>query len=183
VYNLDAQLTTNNISIGPATLKMGPSGATPTVGVGAIGEDGVTLELTSEKRDIMQGNPQVIIHSLNTKQSVKITFNGIEWNNKLLQYALGAGVTVESASLHTFTFGGTPSVTTVAIEMQHQMASGQTLTTRVWKARGDGAVAIQFGNEEHKFPHAYQAIWSPTNWAGSVLANTDNLIQTVRNIT
>jgi hypothetical protein len=182
-YNVPSNIVTNNISVGPGTIAMGPSGATPTIDVGAIGDDGVAFEITSEKLDVMQGNPATIEHSFNVKQGVKLTFNGIEWNHRLLQYALGAGVTSESASLHTFTFGGTPTVTTVAIQMTHQMAAGQTILTRVWKARGDGAVSIQLGQETHKFPNAYQAMRSSTNWAGANLANTDQLLQMVRQIT
>lgn len=178
--NIASNIETSNISIGPGVVAIGPSGATPTVQIGAIGDDGITIELESEKVDIMQGNPQMINHSLNTKQGVKLTLNSIEWANKTLQFALGAGVTVESASLQTFTFGGTPTVTTVAIEMRHQMASGQTQTWRIWKARGDGAVSISFGQDVHQIPHAYQAMRSATNWAGTTLPNTDQLLQVVR---
>lgn len=182
-YNVSTNIQANNISIGPGTLMLGPSGATPSIDVGAIGEDGITLELTAEKRDIMQGNPATIEHSLVVKQGVKLTLNSIEWNQKNLQFALGAGATAESASLHTFTFGGLPSVTTVALLMTHQMAAGQTYTTRIWKARGDGVVSVQFGQEEHKFAHAYQAMRSSTNWAGAALQNTEQLLQMVRQLT
>lgn len=159
---------------------MGPSGSTPTTYIGAIGDDGVTVELESEKVDIMQGNPQTLEHSLNTKQGVKLTLNSIEWNQRLLQYTLGAGTTAESASLHTFTFGGSPTVTTVAIQMTHLMPSGQTQIWRFWKARGDGSVSIAFSNEPHQIPHAYQAMRSPVNWANAQLPVTDQLIQVVR---
>lgn len=181
--NISDNIQSTNISIGPGVIAIGPSGTTPTVQTGAIGDDGITVELTSEKVDIMQGNPQTIEHSLNQKQGVKLTLNSIEWNNKLLQYSLGAGQTSESAGLHTFTFGGTPTVTTVAIQMTHVMPSGQTQTWRIWKARGDGSVSIAFGNDPHQIPHAYQAMRSSTNWAGGALANTDQLLQVVRNIT
>lgn len=182
-YNLSSNIQTNNISIGPATFKLGPSGATPTVDVGAIAEDGANLEFSAEKVDVMQGNPATLEHSFVGKQGVKLTLTGIEWNQKLLQYALGAGTTAESASLHTFTFGGGPSVTTVAIEMIHQMAAGQTITTRIWKARGDGPVGISFGQDIHNFPHTYQAMRAATNWGGATLPNTDQLVQMVRQLT
>lgn len=183
MYNVDPNITTGNISIGPGTIQIGPSGTTPSSFIGAIGDDGVSIELSSEKVDIMQGNPQAIEHSLNQKQGVKLSLNSIEWNHRLLQYSLGAGTTSESASLHTFTFGGTPTVTTVAIQMTHLMPSGQTQTWRIWKARGDGAVSVAFGNDPHQIPHAYQAMRSSTNWGGGVLATTDQLLQVVRNLT
>lgn len=181
-YNLPT-VTTSNISLGPGTIAIGPSGSTPVSDVGTIGDDGVTLEITSEKADVRAGNPPLIVHSMNKAQDVKISWQGVEWNNRLLQYSLGAGVTLESASLHTFTFGGTPIVTTVAIQVVHQMAAGQTYTTRIWKARGDGSVQIKLGNDPHQFPSSYMAMQSSTNWAGASLLATDQLIQTVRNIT
>lgn len=182
-YNIDPNINTNNISIGPGTVAIGPSGSTPTVFIGAIGDDGVTIELESEKVDIMQGNPQTIEHSLNQKQGVKLTLNSIEWNHKLVQYALGAGLTMESASLHTFAFGGDPRVTTVAIQMTHTMPSGQTQMWRLWKARGDGAVSVSFSGEPHQIPQAYQAMRSGTNWGGAILPKEEQLLQIVRQLT
>jgi len=182
-YNVPSNISTTNVSAGPGTLKLGPSGSTPTVDVGAIGDDGISLELTAEKLDLMQGNPATLEHSLVKTQGVKLTLNSVEWNHKLLQYALGAGTTAESASLHTFTFGGGPTVTTVAIEMTHLMAAGQTITARMWKARGAGPVGIAFGQDFHKFAHTYDAIRSATNWGGASLPVGDQLFQMVRQLT
>ena len=58
--------TTNDISFGPGVIYMDPwtaptvGGVTPTTDVGFISEDGVTVEITNETKDIMQGNPKLI---------------------------------------------------------------------------------------------------------------------------
>jgi len=182
-YNLPT-VTTDDISFGPARLFLGPSGATPTVDVGAISDDGITLEITSEKRDITQGNPQIIEHSFTQKQGLKVSVTGIEWDFTNLQYALGAGNTASSVSLATWNFGGDPVVETVAIHVRHEMAtSGDTLNVYVWKARGEGSVSIQLAQDEHSFPYAWMAMRASTNWGGTTLAKDEQLFQITRQLT
>lgn len=176
-------MDTDAISFGPATLLLGPSGATPTADVGAIGENGVEIEITSEKRDIRQGNPKTIEHSFATAQGVKVSVTGIEWDFNTFQYAIGAGNTSLSASAHTWAFGGDPIVETVAIHIQHYMAkAADTLNFYVWKARAEGTLTLPFGDEEHQFPYSWQAMRSATNWAGASLARDEQLILAVRSM-
>lgn len=170
-------------SIGPGFVSIGPSGATPTTTLGAIAEDGITLEIESTKVDVRQGNPDTIEHSFNQTQNVKLTVNALQvLDNRFMQYGLGAGVTAESASLHTFTFGGSPSVTTVALQVDHQTPTGQTMTYRIWKARADGPIQNVMNKEVHRHAHSYMAMRSATNWGGVALASTAQLMQAVRQL-
>lgn len=182
-FNLPST-TVNDISFGPAVVYVGASGLTPTVDVGAITEDGVTFEVTSEKRDIMQGNPRTIEHSFAQVQGVKVSVTCIEWDFTRMQLAIGAGNTLASASLETWSFGGDPIVETVAVRVQHYMAqAAQTLDFRIWKARGDGPLSMPMGQDEHQFPHAWVAMRSSTNWAGVALSRDEQLLQIVRQLT
>lgn len=183
-YNIDPNGNTDNISFGPAVVSIGPSGATPTSTVGYVGDEAVTIGITSTKRDIEQGNPKTIEFSFATAQRVKVSWQGIEWNQNLLQYALGAGNTYASPSLQTWSFGGDPIVETVAISISHYMAkAGDTLTCNVWKARADGDVSIGFSAEEFKYANAYEAMRSATNWGGADLAYDEQLCRIVRQLT
>lgn len=183
-FNIDPGGLSDNISFGPAVVYLGPSGATPVASVGYLGEDAVTIEAESTKRDIEQGNPKTIEFSFALAQKVKVSWQGIEWNQTQWQYAIGAGNTYSSASIQTWGFGGDPIVETVALKIQHYMAkAGDTLTVNVWKARGDGPISFGFSAEEHKFANSYQAMRSATNWAGGNLAYDEQLVQVVRQLT
>lgn len=174
--------TVNDISFGPGILKIGAAGATPTVEVGAIGEDGISIEFGVERRDIMQGNPKLPEYTFTQAQSVMVKTKSIQWSlNAGIPYGLGAGVTSSSSSLDTFTWGGDPIVQQVAIQIQHQMAiTGNTLLVSVWKAVSESGFAVQLGADEHGFEYSYKAQRSSTNWAGAALAYREQLIQIVR---
>ena len=175
---------TNNISFGPALVFLGPSGSTPTLDVGYVAEDALTLEINGTKRDIMQGNPKTIEHTFMTEQKVKVSWHGIEWSVNLLQASIGAGNTSFSSAIQTWAFGGDPLVETVAIKVQHYMAkAADTLVCNLWKCRPDGAVALSFSADEHKFPQSYEAMRSATNWGGATLPYDEQLCQIVRQIT
>lgn len=140
--------------------------------------------MTSEKRDIMQGNPRTIEHTFAQVQGVKVSWTSIEWDFTRFQYQIGAGNTSASASLETWAFGGDPIVETVALRIQHYMAqAAQTLDFRIWKARGDGPLSMPMGQDEHQFPFSYLAMRSATNWAGTTLARDEQLLQIVRQLT
>jgi hypothetical protein len=171
-------VTTNDISFGPGRLFLGLAGTTPTIDVGAITEDGLSVEVNSEKRDIRQGNPLTTEYSFSTAQSVKVTVTGIEWDFDNFIRALGAGVTATGPGGSTFNFGGDPLVQSVSLQVQHYMAqSGNTMNINVWKANGRAALAIGLGMEEHNFPMEFAAMRSATNWSGASLPATQQLIQ------
>lgn len=179
-YNIPTG-TSANVSFGPALLFLGASGATPTVDVGWVSEDGLTVEVSNEIRDISQGNPRTIEYSYAKAQSAKLSITGIEWNQNNLQYALGAGNTYSSSSLETWAFGGDPLIDTVSLRARHYMAvSGHTWFFNVWKARGSGSVKMALIDDEHKHPLEFMAMRASTNWAGASLAFDEQLYQMVR---
>jgi len=173
--------STSDISFGPAILFLGISGATPLVDVGFISEDGVSLEITNETKDIMQGNPKLIEYSFSQTQGVTVSLSSIEWDFDNFTRAIGAGVTTGGPPPTTFSFGGDPLLTTVAIHIQHQMAvSGNTLNAYIWKAVSESGYSIALGADEHTFEYKWKAMRSTTDWASGPLASDVQLIKIER---
>lgn len=174
--------TENNVSFGPGILKVGAAGATPTVDVGAITEDGITLTPRAAKKTIKQGNPKIPIYTFIQEVGFDLEFAGIEWNLNTLPYAIGAGNTTSSGASDTISFGGDPIVKQIAVHVQHEMAvSGHTLDVYVWKAASmQDDLAIKLGADEHQFSRKYGALRSATDWAGGALPKTERLIKMVR---
>lgn len=176
-YNIPT-VTTNDISFGPAVLYVGVAGTTPLVDVGSISEDGVSLEITSEKKYISQGNPRLNIYAFSQAQGVMVKATGIEWDFDNMAYALGAGATASSASDTTFMFGGDPLATIVAIHIEHYMAvSGNTMNVYVWRAQGDAGISTQFGQDEHMFEYSFTALRATQDWASNSLAERFQLVK------
>ena len=124
--------STSNFSFGPGRVFMGAAGTTPSTDVGGITEDGVKITVTSKKKDIFQGNPKLVVYTFAQEQGAMVELSGIEWNQNLFEYGLGAGTTTSSASSDTLSFGGDPLVEQVAIHVQHQMAiPGHTLNAYI----------------------------------------------------
>lgn len=186
--------STNNISFGPAVIKMGAwsdltgvspgtTDITPSTDVGYIGEDGINLELTSDKRIIVQGNPQIATYSFATAQSVMISFTSIEWDFDNFVFALGAGATTAAANgSYTFAFGGNPLNTECAILMEHKMASsGNTLQIFAWKCQSESGFTIPLtATEEHKFEFNFRVLNSTQDWAAVALPAEEGLIRLKR---
>ena len=173
----------DSISFGPARLFLGAAGATPTVDVGAITEDGVTVEFASEMKDITQGNPKLPELSFIQSQNVMVKVTSIEWDFTSLSYALGAGNTSASGTFEAFAFGGEPCPTEVALHVQHQMCrSGNTLNVYVWRAVGEGNASLPFTHDEHQFEYGWKALRAATDWASNVLASDEQLIQVLREL-
>jgi hypothetical protein len=181
---------TNDISFGPARLFMKPfatgAGATPdaTNDVGYIGEDGVTVEITNELKDIVQGNPKLIEYTFSQTQGVMVTLSSIEWDFDNIARAIGAGVTTEVSGVSkTYAFGGEPLVTAVALNIEHQMAvTGNTLNLYVWKAVSESGVTLPFGADEHTFEYKFKAQRSGTDWGANPLPSSEQLIKVVRTL-
>ena len=187
--------TTDNISFGPGKIKLGKwsdlTGVTPgttdispSTDVGFIGEDGITLEVTSDKRIILQGNPQIATYSFATAQSVMINFTSIEWDFDNFVFALGAGVTTATAANSaTFGFGGNPLNTEAAILIEHEMASsGDSLEIYAWKVQAESGFSIPFtATEEHKFDFGFTVLNSTQDWHANALGVTESLIRIKRN--
>lgn len=176
-------VTRDDISFGPARLFLGAAGATPTVDVGAIGEDGVSVEFAADVKDITQGNPKLVEFSFAQSQSVMVKVTSIEWNFDNLVHALGAGNTTVTGTYEKFGFGGEPCIEDVALHVQHQMCrTGDTLNIYVWRAQGEGNVTLPFTQDEHQFAYSWKALRSATDWAGNSLPSDEQLIQIFRQI-
>lgn len=173
--------STSNISFGPAVVFLGASGTTPTTGVGFIGnDDGVSLEMTSDKRDITQGNPKLVEYTFTQVQGVMAKFKSIEWDFTRLAWAFGAGVTTVSGSEKTLAWGGDPLVTTLAMHIQHQRpVTGTTLNFYVWKCVAETPPNIMLGHDEHSFDMAFKAQRAATGWDGGTLLYNQQLIKVV----
>jgi hypothetical protein len=174
-------VTEDNFAFGPGILKLGVAGATPTVDIGSITEDGISIEITSEKRDITQGNPKLPVYTFSQAQGVTISATGIEWSFDNFANALGAGTTTEDVAADTFAFGGDPLVSQVAIQVEHVMAvTGHTLTVNVWKAVSNGGLTLPLTHDEHQFEYSWKALRSVTDWAGGSLDYKSQLIGITR---
>ena len=173
--------TTSDISFGPAILFLGIAGVTPTVDVGYISEDGVTLEISNETKDIVQGNPKLIEYTFSQTQGVMVSVSSIEWDFTNFMRAIGAGVTTSGAGVDTYSYGGDPLVTTVALHIQHQMAvSGNTLNAYVWKAVAEAGYSIAMGADEHTFEYKWKAQRSTTDWNAVALPSNEQLVKLER---
>ena len=181
-YNVPT-ITTNDISFGPAVLYMGVSGATPSIDVGAISEDGVNIEVTSEKKIIYQGNPKTPCYTFSQTQGVKLGFTSIEWDFTHLAYALGAAATYTDGSDLAFAMGGDPLVTEVAVHIKHYMAvTGNTMNVYMWKMASEGGFSIPFGQDEHSFEMNFIAMRSATDWGGTALNEKQQLMRLLRDV-
>jgi hypothetical protein len=176
-------VTTDDISFGPAILIAGVAGTTPSANIGSITEDGISIEITSEKRSISQGNPRTPVFAFSQAQGVMVKVTGIEWDYENFARGLGAGVTTSSASEETFAFGGDPILTEMALHIQHYMAvSGNTLNVYIWKAVSEGGLTLPLGQDEHSFEYSLMALRSDTDWGGTSLPGAEQLMKIVREL-
>lgn len=180
-FNLPT-VNTDDISFGPARLFLGAfDDGEPTTDVGAITEDGISIEFQSEMRDIVQGNPKLPELTFIQSQNVMVKVTSIEWDYDNLAFALGAGVTSSAASSTTFAFGGEPCATEVALHIQHVMCkTGDTINVYVWRAVGEGNTTLPFTHDEHQFEYNFKALRADSNWAGGALPANEQLISIVR---
>tara|TARA_Y100000593_G_scaffold95131_1_gene200487 strand:- start:28642 stop:29217 length:576 start_codon:yes stop_codon:yes gene_type:complete len=186
-YNLPT-VTNNNISFGPGVVKIGAVGATPSTHIGAIGEDGVTLEITSEKKYITQGNPKLNQIVFSQTQGAALSFSSLEWNMQIFRKALGAGHVGNSvdsaygATGETFSFGGDPTPVEVALTVIHSMGvASHTIHLDMWRACSEAGFSIPFGQDEHSFEFKFVALATSTDWAGANLdTNNENLFRISR---
>jgi hypothetical protein len=173
--------STNDISFGPGVLYLGVAGTTPTVDVGYISEDGISVEIASEKKEIRQGNPSLVEYVFSTTQDVTVSLTSIEWDFENFALALAAGVTTSSGSAKTLSWGGDPLVDAVAIHVQHQMAvTGNTMNCYIWKAFSETGITLPLGMEEHAFELTFKAMRSATDWSGASLPSSQQLIKLSR---
>jgi len=193
----------NNITFGPAKVYIGlhsdSAPCTPSQDVGFISEDGVSIELVSEKKNINQGNPYLVEYSFIQSQSAMIKFTSIQWNMQAFVFALGAGVTYFNDQIGNpnttdkfgavdctlvFAFGGDPINKTLAIEVRHEMAvSSNTISIYGWKCQSEAGFTMPFGTDEAAFEYSFNCIRSPKNWAQVSLPRDQQLMAVSRQLT
>src|SRR5690242_17934098 len=106
--------STNNLSFGPGILKMGPSGTTPSLDIGAV-NTGAQFKVTRTLLEVFQGSPRAKIKQWAVQEDVEFTIASIEWNFNNLRNFLGAGDTAYSTVLDTLSFGGDTNIVESAL--------------------------------------------------------------------
>lgn len=165
--------------IGPGVLKIGVVGTTPSSDIGSIAEDGISIVMSNEIGEIRQGNPQMRTYLWSRKQDVEIEVNALEVQPYSWYYAMGSGTTTFAAGSETFSWGGDPLITTLAMHIQHQMISGQTMDYYVWKASSMGGFELTLSQDPTEFPHKWAALRATTDWAGQTLGSKVQYIRSV----
>jgi len=174
-YNVPAY-DTDKFSIGPGILYLGPTGAEPTIDIGAV-RSGMSVAITREKVDIEQGIPKTLVETFTTKETGSITLNGLEWNLDNLPYAMGAGTIVSTASNRVFKFGGTITFSKCALKFVHTQPNGKNIIIRMFKARGAGDFTLSFADDPHEIPYVFDLLMADTDWNGQALAVGEQLIE------
>ena len=175
-----ATATIARVSFGPAVIYLGVMGATPSTELGLIkNDDGVTIELTADKRDITDGNPKLIEYTFTQAQGAMLKFTGIQWNLfTSLWRGLGSGTTSSTGGHDKVNWGGDPLVSQCAIKVVHQMpVSGHTMNVYAWKCVPDAPPKLAFTHDEHAFELAFKVQRSSTDWNGTSLAYNEQLFQ------
>lgn len=199
-YNMPEGLI-NNISFGPARVFMREWSATgmtsPSIDVGYISEDGVSVELSNEIRTITQGNPRLTEYTFVQAQMAQIKFTSIQWNMQAFAFAMGAGVTYYAkdgvdddkysdtgvASKLIFTFGGEPINKQVGIHIRHDMAvSANTVAIYGWKCQSEGGYTFNMGQDEHAFEYTFNCTRAEKSWGNKNLDRNQQLISIVRQL-
>ncbi len=172
---------TDNISVGPGILFIGLAGATPTIDVGAIAEDGMEFNVTREFLDVFQGSPKSLIKRFVIGEEVELIAQGIEWNLFNLALALGTGVTTSDANTDSYSFGEDPDTLEVAVLLQHALPSGHTISIRLWRAQSNGEWTTSLAQDElQQFPFSFKALSSTLGWDQESLPIGQKLFRIVR---
>ncbi len=169
--NLSQSGEKKRISFGAGTMKVGAGGVTPSTDIGYVSS--AQLNVTRQKIEVFQGFPRTLIVQYVNQEDVTITVTGIEWSLTNIQRVFAAG-TITGNKLG---FGGDVNLSTVSLELTHQMPAGGTAVIRAWSAQGQGEVQLSLGDTVHEFPQAFRVLDSATDWAGNSLGSDQRLIQ------
>jgi len=174
-------INTNEISMGPAVVFLGPAGATPSVDVGAVAEDAsVTFEFADEKVELRQGNPALLELMASSKQDFRVRVTSHQWDMDLFNKALGTATTSADGDDSILEYGGKATVASQAMHIRHYMAQpGHTVDLYVWEVYPESGFNQQFTQEFHSREMVFLAKRSSQNWAGSSLANGKELLKMV----
>jgi hypothetical protein len=168
-------VTTNNLSFGPGVLKLGVSGTTPSLDVGAVNA-GAQLEIRGSVLDVRQGSPSMLIKRYTQVSDAMFSITGLEWDYDNIAKALGSGITTSTQ----FDYGGDPNVASYALLFEHRMPAGNTQSVYIWEAVGSGEVTVNFSEDIHEFPLAFQALRVTSDWAGNSLSDRNQYFRIVK---
>lgn len=162
--------TTGNFSLGPCVVKIGPTGATPSLDLGAV--ESVSLELNTDVERITQGTPRQPVFVLPAEESATLTFSGIEWNINNFVRGTGSGAT-ESAT--KFTYGGGPTMQEFALLAEHAvLGSGDTISIRMWRVVPSGSFPVTMDDAVNTFEMTFDVLRTTTDWAGNTIGGRDD---------
>lgn len=147
-----------------------------TVCIGGVRSAG-SFVVTRTMLDVMQGSPATLVKRYVTAESGILTITGIEWDFDNFVNVLGAGST---AVANTLEFGGSMSVTDLALRVVHVNPVGHTYTLDIWLANGQGTLTIPFSDDIHEFEYAFAALMTATNWAGGALTAGKQLFKILK---
>ncbi len=168
-YNMPGY-TASRFSLGPAIVKIGATGATPAIDLGAVEE--VSFELNAEKADVEQGSPKELIETLPMRVSASLTFRGLEWNKDFFVWATG----VCNTDSTKYFFGGDPTAEKFAVQFEDSvLGSGNTFTGRLWTCVPAGDFPITMGDAVHTFELTFRVLRSTTNWRSEAIGGRDSV--------
>lgn len=167
----------NKISYGPGRLFLGAAGATPTTDIGALGENGLTIEFENEVQFVEQGSPAMKVLPYSTKHGLNITVNSMQYDFNTFYAGLGSGLTTVSGGTRRYGFGGDPKINSISLHVQHKMPQpGHTLNIYGWKMAATGGTSIELQNQAHEMPWTWTALRASTKWGGGALADGEELV-------
>ena len=171
---------TSQITIGPGIIRVGPTGTTPSFDVGFVRGD-ATIMIKRERVDIRAGSPQNLIAALASAEDISVEFTGIEWDMDVLLRALGDGASSVSGANELFKMGGRPKFDNYALQYEHRMADGGTLTMNVWQVIPSGEIEATISvDDPHQLSMKFDAMEVTTDWAGASLTAGQALASVTR---
>jgi len=107
----------------------------------------------------------------------------ITWNAALTDGDLLIAA-YDGTKTETLSFGGQMSFIDVALKLVHDTPKGSTITIKIWRAQGSGALDMTFGDDAHTFPMEFNAMIpfdactkQVLDWSGEVLTEGKQLFE------
>lgn len=176
-YNVPSY-ETKRFSFGPGVFFIGPTGATPTLDIGAC--RGAVLHIGRDVLAVMQGSPEVEVKRYARAETVSLELEGLEWDFDTLAFALGAGLTTATGVTETFAFGGDMEFTTKAIMYRHIQPDGSTIDVELWQCQPEPSIDIDYKNEPHAFPYKFWAQEATSDFTNAVPAAKSKMMKIIR---
>jgi len=151
--------------LGPAIVKIGATGDTPSTDLGAI--DSVELSLETEGEDVFLGAPRQLVSVLPAQEEATLSVTLFEWDVDNFRRAIGSGTTTATE----YAYGsGDVTKDQFALLVQHRiLGSGNTFEMRIWQAVPDGDFPVGMDDDVTTFELTFRAIRATTDWAGNTV--------------